>query len=102
MSPTSIFRKIDPWRLVQLASPFVVAIAFIVFMKAEITAAVEDVQTLKEDVEATEETVANHETQIALNTDNLSDGEEQDLRLEASILRLEAKIDTLLRNQREN
>jgi len=87
---------IDFWKMLQVASPLVAMIGFIVYMQADLGATVEDVASLKRHGENVGQILTAHSTQIAVNSSQIQYNKINDEKLAATLQRLENKIDALL------
>lgn len=92
--------NIDFWRMIQIVSPLVAMISFVVYMKADIGSTVRDVEILKRYNDNISEVLTAHTTQIAVNSNDIQTNKRNDMKLEATLIRLETKIDELLKEQR--
>ena len=92
-------KKLDFWKMFQIVSPLVSVIAFIIYMQADVTRTIADIESLKEHGENVGKILTAHTTQIAVNSSQISFNKINVGKTEATLIRLEEKIDILLKAQ---
>lgn len=94
-------KSIDFWKMFQILSPLVSVIVFIVYMQADVKKTEEDVETLKSNNENIGKILTAHTAQIAVNSSQINSIIINTDKLEATMIRVEGKIDKLIEKQLE-
>jgi hypothetical protein len=87
---------VDVWRMLQILSPLVSIVVFIVYMRAEVSQTINDVKTLKEHGENVGEILTAHTTQLAVNATDIANIRINQTRVENALIRIEGKLDRLV------
>jgi hypothetical protein len=87
---------VDVWRMLQILSPLVSIVVFIVYMRAEVSQTINDVELLKENGENVGEILTAHTTQLAVNATDIANIRINQTRVENALIRIEGKLDRLV------
>ena len=88
--------RVDFWKVLQIASPLVSVIVFIVYMQASLQQTIRDVEELKQFNNNIGQILTAHTTQLAVNQNDIAGNKRNDLKIENTLVRLENKVDQLL------